>query len=383
VFAMPWSDVGVNELRRQAVQQVLSQQARVGAVAEQFGVSRACVYKWLKRYRAEGEAGLVARSRRPHHSPGRTAAAVESQVCEVRDQHSAWGGEKVHRILQNQHCPGLPSARTVQRILSRCGKVPPHAPPLEPQRFERDGPNELWQVDFKAAVYLQRQPALVRAVPMSIVDDHSRFSLALRVHEGRALEIIWPVLWDVMGTWGLPAAILTDNDSVFRGRRGGVSAWTGRLWRLGIAHLSGHPYHPQTQGKVERLHRTAHEEALKGRAFESLQQLQACLEAFRQEYNYVRPHAALNLDVPADHFGPSPHKRPPKLPAVEYPSGAQLRRVYQNGDISVRGCRIHVGDGLGGEWVQLCETAELLIIEYAGFVARQVPWSQVRSGEWL
>jgi transposase InsO family protein len=301
----------------------------------------------------------------------------------VRKQHPCWGGDKVHRILANQRCPELPSPRTVQRILARTGQVGPASPPGEPQRFERAQPNELWQIDCKKTYYLHQPPQLVKAIPLSIVDDCSRFSLALCVHSGRALEVIWPVLWEVMGTWGLPQAILTDNDGVFRGRRGGVSAWTGRLWRLGIAHLSGRPYHPQTQGKVERFHRTAQEEALAGEVFDSLEHLQAHLDAFRHQYNYQRPHQALNLQVPADLYRPSARKRPEQLPQVQYPSGAQLRRVHQNGAINVRGCRINVGDGLRGEWVQLRETQEMLQIEYAGFVARRVVWTQLKAGEWL
>jgi transposase InsO family protein len=380
---MPWSDVSVMELREQVVQRVLSGGAGVSRVAREFAVSRACVYKWLRRFADEGAGGLQDRSRRPHHSPHRTAGEIEAEVCKMRAHHSTWSGDKVHRKLAERGCPGLPSARTVQRILTRKGQVQERPPPAEPQRFEREAPNELWQIDCKKTYYLQKQPQLVKAVPLSILDDCSRFNLALSVHEGRALEVIWPVLWDVMGTWGLPQAILTDNDGVFRGRRGGVSAWTARLWRLGINHLSGRCYHPQTQGKVERFHRTLQEDALTNEVFESLEHLQAHLDAFRHEYNYEHPHAALDLDVPAQHYTASPRKRPAQLPQVEYPSDADLRRVHQNGAISVRGCRINVGDGLRGEWVQLRETDETLVIEYAGFVARRVAWTQLQSGKWL
>jgi transposase InsO family protein len=378
---MPWSDVTVSELRRLAVHEVLQQGRAVSAVAAAHGVSRSCLHKWLRRYEQQGLPGLTERSRRPEHSPDRTADALEQQVLAVRDRYPTWGGRKVHRYLLD-HGAAPPCARTVDRILARHGRVAPREPALEPQRFERDEPNDQWQIDFKKTVYVRMHPALVKAVPLSIIDDCSRFNLALYAQPTHPLEVIWPVLWETLGAYGMPRAILTDNDGVFRGRRGGISAWTARLWRLGIAHLSGRPYHPQTQGKVERFHRTLHEDVLAGAVFDSVAQVQSALDAFRAAYNYQRPHEALGLDVPAAHYRPSSRPRPEQLPPVQYPAGSELRRVHQNGAINVRGSRVNVGDGLRGEWVSLQDHGQYLVIEYAGFVARRLAWDQLQPGHW-
>jgi transposase InsO family protein len=379
---MPWGDVTVSELRALAVFEVVERGRSVTAVAAEFGITRSCLHKWLRRFAREGAAGLVERSRRPLTSPARSDEALAQLVCEVRDDRPTWGGRKVHRHLQDQGHE-VPCSRTVDRVLARCGRVRPRAPVPEPRRFERSEPNHLWQMDFKATVYVRMQPTLIKAVPLSIIDDHSRFALALYAQPTHPLEVIWPVLWDTLGTFGMPQAILTDNDGMFRGRRGGCSAWTARLYRLGIAHLSGRPYHPQTQGKVERFHRTLHEDVVAGSVFDSVAHVQRELDAFRQVYNYERPHEALDLDVPAAHYRPSLRPRPSALPAVEYETGATLRRVHQNGAINVRNCRINVGDGLRGEQVQLLERDEQLVIEYAGFVIRRLAWDQLQKGQWV
>jgi transposase InsO family protein len=364
------------------VQEVLGRKRPVGEIAAKYGVSRTVVHRWLKRSWAEGVAGMGDRSRRPLCSPRRTPASVEEVVCALRGKRETWGPEKLHRCLQRKGVEGLCSGRTVGRILQRCGKVAPREgpPAAECHCFERPGPNELWQLDFKGHLHLPVYPPL-RVLPMSIEDDHSRFALTLRANGDCQLPTVWGVLWEVFGEYGLPQAILTDNDTVFRGHTGAVTTWTARLWRLGIAHLSGRPYPPQTQGKVERLHGTLQQDVLKRQRFHSLEELQAALDAFRETYNHERPHAALELDVPAEHYRPSP--RPAQLPPVEYPEGAVLRKVWRNGAIKVRGCRLHVGEGLAGEQVQLEDRGEGLRLQHAGHSVREVLWDQLRRDQWV
>ena len=373
------------ELRTKMVHEILTGKDTVTDIAAKYGVSRTVAYKWRNRFLEQGPQGLVDRSRRPHSSPSRTPPAVEEAVCEARKEQPSWGGLKLHRVLSDDGLEGLPTDRTVDRILQRRGKTkpPPPPPPDEPLSFEHPSPNGLWQIDFKSTVYIRFSPSLIKAIPMSIIDDHSRFALALCALPNRPLDTIWPVFWEAMGQWGMPWAILTDNDGVFRGRRGGVSAWTARLWRLGIAHRSGRYYHPQTQGKVERFHGTIKTDVLDQTVLQSVDHLQVCLDQFRYTYNYERPHQALELDTPAAHYEPSSRERPDELPPVVYPEGATLRKVHQNGAINVRNCRINVGDGLRGQYVRLHEGDEILRIEYAGYTARRVAWDQLRKGRWI
>jgi len=323
---MPCKECPVVSQRMDLALEMVRRNRSVREIAAKFGVSRTTAYKWQSRFRARGRDGVENASRRPHHSPAKTPDPIEEFICAMRQRIPHWGPEKIHAFVTNCGTLGLPSGRTVARILKRCGRIEPREPaPTGLTRFQHPAPNELWQIDFKRTVRLNWYPP-IKAIPMAILDDHSRFTIALDANPDRQLHTVWPVLWHAMGQYGLPLCILTDNDSVFR----------------------------------------------------SLEQLQQAFDQFRDTYNHQRPHAALHLDVPADRYGPSPRKRPDHIPPVEYPKGGQIRKVINNGAISVRNCRIHVGEGITGEHVRLHDCDPWLHIEYAGHMFRQVRWDELR-----
>jgi len=370
-------------LRADLALEVLRRKRPVRELAAKYGVSRPTAHKWAKRLAHEGRAGMQTRSRRPHHSPDRTPEPIADFICALRDARPTWGPEKLYAFATDCGTLGVPPPRTAARILKRRDRIRPRKPaPSEITHFQYPHPNDLWQIDFKRAVGLSCCPPR-KAIPMSIVDDHSRFSIGLWANPDRQLDTIWPLLWEALGEYGMPLGILTDNDCVFRGRRGGLSAWTARLLRLGITHTSGRGYHPQPQGKVERLHGTIQTDALAEAVFRSPEQLQVALDEFRDIYNHQRPHAALNLQVPADHYQPSPRTRPERIPALEYPEGAVLRKVMNNGAISVRSCRIDIGEGITGHYVRLHDQHPWLEIEYAGHTVRRLRWDELRPDRWI
>ena len=205
--------------------------------------------------------------------------------------------------------------------------------------FERSRPNALWQLDHKRAVHGRWSR---RSVPLVVEDDASRYLVGLRALPDKGLASTWEALWGMFGEFGLPESVLTDNDGVFHGRRG-PSQFEARLMRLGISVLHGRPYHPQTQGKVERLNGTLELEVLRDGVFRSAADLQAGYDAFRERYNFERPHEALDLAVPASRYEPSRRVRPARVPPMEYAPGAVLRRVQKDGWISWRGWAISVG----------------------------------------
>ncbi|MFT3785147.1 MAG: leucine zipper domain-containing protein [Tepidisphaeraceae bacterium] len=261
----------------------------VAVVCREYGVSRKTAYKWLKVFDARGSddtpRGSIAagastgvlpagvdvlrdRSRRPRSSPRRLGAVVEARVLAERDRHG-WGPRKVHAILRREAlaCPEalapLPCLRTVANVLRRHGRTRPGEPaPPPPQRFERDRPNALWQLDHKGPVEVNRQTLL----PLCVVDaggeasahDHSRYALAFEPLTDRTMARTFAALWEVFGEVGLPEQILCDNAFGTTGtsRPVGLSWWDAQLVRLGIEPIHGRPYHPQTQGKVERLNGT-------------------------------------------------------------------------------------------------------------------------------
>jgi transposase InsO family protein len=360
---MPWHEVSRVESRLLFVEGCRSGRWSISEGCRRFGISRRTGHKWLSRYKAEGVAGLEDRSRAPHRVTYATASAVELALVALRRQHPYWGVRKLRQLLSCDKAT-IPPERTANRILKRHCLVVPAESQAEPvQRFERSRPNALWQMDHKSALHGSWAR---RSVPLVVVDDASRYLLGLQSLTDKGVTSTWEALWEIFGEFGLPESILSDNDSVFHGRRG-PSQIEVRLMRLGIDVLHGRPYHPQTQGKVERLNGTLEREVLRNGRFASAADLQSGFDAFRWRYNYQRPHEALDMAVPASRYEPSPRRRPPELPTVEYASGAVLRRVQKNGWMSWRGATVAIGEGLCGELVEVREADEGIELYYGRY----------------
>ena len=156
------------EQKMEFVNMALNSELSMNELCDRFGISRPTGYKWLKRYREEGLDGLYERSRRPLRSPARTAEPIERLIVELRKDDPAWGARKLHRILERgiesgrYHIDRLPCPSTVHRILKRKGLVEKHKSDRATvhQRFERDMPNELWQMDFKGYFRTLGRPAV-------------------------------------------------------------------------------------------------------------------------------------------------------------------------------------------------------------------------------
>ena len=367
---MPWRNAPVSEQRLVLVNLVEHLHHPVAQVCRQMGVSRKTAYKWLARYRAAPDQPLGDRSRRPRHQPRRTAAGIEAELVAARDAYG-WGARKLRALLGS---PGrtLPSIPTVHRVLQRHGRVHPRVPVPPPplQRFERTGPNDLWQLDHKGPIEIGRQ----KRYPLTILDDHSRYLLAVEPCGDLAMATAWAVLWEVFAQAGLPAALLCDHAFAVKHEMPGTlcrfEAW---LIRLGIQPLHGRPYHPQTQGKVERLHGTYEREMYRHVRRDCDEHFRADARAWRQLYNRTRPHEALGDQPPITRWRISPRPRPDTLPAVAYPAGARLRVCDAKGEINYAGQRIAVGAGLAGEPLRLEEDAVELRVYYAWKKIRVIP----------
>jgi transposase InsO family protein len=357
---MPWGTNTVSELRTAFAHAVRTAGRSVSRAARDFGISRKTAYKWLARF--DAQQPMSDGSRRPHRSPSRTPDALEQAVLEVRERFG-WGPRKIRALLANSSQP-TPSVRTIADILRRHRRIAPTpAPePADCQRFERARPNELWQLDFKGWVEVGR----TRVSPLSILDDHSRFLLALRPCTDLTMGTAWNVLWEAFGDYGLPEAILCDNP--------GVSWFESRLLRLGIRPVHGRPYHPQTQGKVERLHGTLVREVYPRLDTSSIARFAAGLDHWRQGvYNPLRPHEALGDQPPITRWRPSSRPRPDRLPAVVYPPGSVLRRVGSNGIFHYHKARILAGQGLVGEHVRVEESDGRVVVYYTSKEIRRIP----------
>jgi transposase InsO family protein len=373
---MPWKDYPVSQQRIALVHQLLIAGRPLAQVAREFGVSRKTAYKWRERYQLDRDAPLADRSRRPRRSPGRCDEQLESRVLALRRQYN-WGPRKIHRLLldDRQVKPiAVPSIRTVATILKRRGCVGADRdrstdPPAPPQSFERSGPNELWQLDHKGPIEVARQ----RVTPLTVIDDHSRYCLCFAPLSDVTLTSLWPVLWDLFGEVGLPEAILCDN--AFSGRSVGLSSFDAALVRLNVKPIHGRAYHPQTQGKVERLHRSANDELIHFDARrDRLDHFADDCQRWRNVYNTIRPHEALGDRPPAARWWPSHRKRPAVMPTeVSYPSDAITRRVSVAGDFRYQNARIVVGRALCGQTCRIEPREHELAVYYSWKLLRVIP----------
>jgi len=322
-------------------------------------VSRTTAKLWVGRAREFGIAQMPFPSRRPRSSPRETEAQIVAMVLAARALHPSWGARKLRLVLWPEGDAPV-CERTMDRILARAGLVAraaPHSPAVG--RFERESPNELWQIDFKGL----GEPSPAYKI-LSVLDDRSRFLVSLSRIDAPRGDLVSKALWDVFGEYGMPLAILSDNENCFHCRYSkGPSYLEARLWRLGIKTPHGRAGHPQTQGKVERFHRTLQETL--GKDLRNPERVESAMSAFRNEYNWTRPHEAIDMATPGSKYVSSLRKRPPELPPSVPPQGAQVRRVDASGKIRFRGETYRAGRGLVGELVAIVQDEERLCLRYA------------------
>lgn len=347
---MPWQEVSIMESREDFCQLALKEGANMREMCRRFGISPTTGYEWRARYQEAGRPALVDRSRRPESSPWKTPDALEDAVIALRQEHPAWGGRKLRAVLLRDGI-AAPNASTITEILRRHELLsPPEAWRIPPTRFEAPFPNALWQMDYKGHFGLVGGG---RCHPLTILDDHSRFALAIRAHPDERTTRVKADLIHVFQRYGLPNRILCDNGPPWAASGYGtftaLSVW---LLHLDIIVIHGRPWHPQTQGKEERFHLTLKKEVLT-RSFQNCDQAQPAFNVFRRTYNYVRPHEALGLLPPISRYEPSARSYPEHLPPIEYPEGAEVRRVRSRGTIKFRGQQYFLGEGFYGYPVAL------------------------------
>ena len=340
---MPWSEVSVMSQREEFVGLAGQPHSNIRLLSRRYGVSPTTAYKWLERHRRRGRDGLEDLSRTPHHSPGRCLPMIEEAVLRLRDRHPAWGARKLRRRLLVTAGAPVPSASTVHQILLRHGRIDPKESLKHRafQRFEHPAPNQLWQMDFKG--HFRTHTA--RCHPLTVLDDHSRFALGLQACADERTDTVQQRLSSIFRLYGLPDRMTMDNGAPWGGdshhRFTPLTAW---LLRLDVHVSHSRPYHPQTQGKDERLHRTLGDELLRRRSFSDLTDTQQAFDQWRHVYNFQRPHQALEMEVPASRYRPSPRTFPETLPPILYQPGDLVRNVQMGGELWFKGRPFKIGN---------------------------------------
>ena len=377
---MPWKECSAVSERTEFVGLAQAESANVSELCRRFGISRKTGYKWLQRLAVGGPSGLADRSRRPLNSPGRTSEAMELWVLAVRAEHPAWGGRKIRRVLLNDEHKGVPAASTITAILHRHGLIDKEESNKHRAwtRFEHDRPNDLWQMDFKGHFALDRG----RCHPLTVLDDHSRYCVGLQACGNERGSTVRERLTGMFRRHGLPCRMLMDNGAPWGSDPDHpwtpLTAW---LLRLGIWISHGRPYHPQTQGKDERFHRTLKAELLRGRRFENLTACQGSFDGWRETYNVRRPHEALDMETPISRYSVSDRAFPKELPAIEYGPADTVRRVYDGGQITLNHREYRVGKAFRGYPVALRGTKRDGLLEVY-FCTQRIGWIDERTGTW-
>lgn len=371
---MPWRVKDKVELRLEFIRRA-ERGENISKLCREYGISRPTGYLWLKRYQTSGTVwALEDRSHRPQHCPHRIEWSIEKRVIKLRERYG-WGARKLQSLLVNEDI-SLPVV-TINRIIARNGLLVPgqcHRP--AEQRFERQAPNELWQTDLKGSM----GHGQARCEPLSIIDDHSRFSVGLHPVRTSALEPIQGAFQRTFQEYGVPAAMLMDHGNPWWGTAQiiGLTRLSVWLMRQDIELIFSGYNHPQTQGKVERFHRTlAHAVYHVGipKDFKSWAPL---LRRFRKDYNHVRPHEALGMQVPASRYTPSRVPFKSKPPEVSYPSGSKVVKIDSLGRFSFGKRRLFASAALANEFARIEELQSSLLVYYRKTIIREI---DLRTGE--
>ncbi len=248
--------------RLRLVEKMLLSGTDISELSAQFGISRKTAYKWLNRYKAGGIAALKNQSREPVIQPNKSPNTVEQAILRVHRKFPYWGPYKLKQYLINKRLlDSIPSHPTISQILKRhgCKVIKNNKSQPSKIRFEREHPNALWQMDFKGNFMTQ----LHRCYPLSIIDDYSRYSVGLSACRDEKKDTVKSCLIACFKEYGLPEQINVDNGNPW-GKVNSQGPTQLAVWlmkqEIRLTHSS--PYHPQTNGKVERFHRTLKLEVL-------------------------------------------------------------------------------------------------------------------------
>ena len=356
---MAWRAEKVVEQRAQFVALVGRKERDFKSLCAEFGISRPTGYRWWKRYQALGIEGMEDRSRRPARSPGQTPEMVEQLVETMRNRRPDWGARKLQIQLRDQGFV-LPTG-TIHRILVRKELIREQdrtRPAVK--RFERSEPNTLWQMDFKGPKGWHQQLG-----PLSVLDDCSRYVLALAATGSTKEAAVREVLQPVFETCGVPQQMLMDHGCPWWNDQG-IRGWTRlAIWLMKQdiqLYFSGYN-HPQTQGKVEHFHRSL-TAALLRRGTPPDAQRQTWLNEYRHEHNHLRPHQALDMKTPDQIWRKSslPFQKSP-APWI-YPQDYETAVVEKGGQVKIDRLRHWISGALAGEQIGLLDAGSGRVFAY-------------------
>lgn len=331
---MAWRETTKMEQKIEFINEWRSGQFTIAELSRHFEISRPTAYKWITRYQEMGLQGLRELGRSPRNHPNKTLPEIEKRIVFYRKKYPRWGGEKIWKFLHNDfEAEHIPSISTVDRILKRNGLVVPRkrirrVKPVHPI-FDPQQCNEVWSADFKGKFKMGNKKY---CYPLTIADSYSRYVFSAKGMYGERYKPTKLEFRRVFREFGMPLQIHTDNGKPFAAVQAVKRMTRLAVWfiELGIEPVYSDPASPQQNGRHERMHQDLKGDATRPPGY-NLRTQQRKLNKFVYEYNYVRPHATLELETPGSvhEYSPRPFKE--KIEDWVYPDYCEVRRVTKNG----------------------------------------------------
>lgn len=344
---MPMEDKTVEKQRKEFAEKAQTTD-NFSALCREYNITRKTGYKWKERY-ANNEP-MTDRSKVPNKVANRTPYEIEQQILQVRYENPKWVGKQIQHFLEMNGVENIPCSKTIGNILKRKGCISKEASLAHQpyKRFERSKCNQMWQTDFKGDFGLLDG---TRCYPLDILDDHSRFCIKIAVKPN--LLGVLDSFQEAFYEYGIPNSVLSDNGGTFRGLHGGYTQFEKWLMNNDVLPIHGRVKHPQTQGKIERFHRTMKEELLNIYQFNNLSEADLALQEWRNKYNYTRGHHALNMKCPGEVYEPSQKKYTGIIKPYEYSGEYHVIKVNSWGYLRFAKWQEYLSETMIGEQIEL------------------------------
>jgi putative transposase len=357
-LSMAWELKSVEDQREKLIEAYINGTFTMTELCKSFGISRKTAYKWCKRFFTQGKEGLKNQSRAPHYPNTSYDDEIIKMALELKLKRMSWGPKKIVFCLKRDH-PKIkwPSPTRLYEIFKDNNLI-------VPRRFRKrvsgthplgdlNNNNDVWIADFKGWFLTEDQN---KCEPLTITDGFSRYLIKCNHLERKTVNSVWPIFKEAFEEYGLPNRIRTDNGSPFG------SMGIGRLTKLSIYFIKAgvmpewiNPGHPEENGRHERFHLTLQKAVASPPAANLHEQIKRMV-AFHQEYNFERPHEALEMNTPASCYNNSKRKWDGILRSPEYDTNLmQVRKVGQNGCIWLKHEPYYLSETLKEEYVGLQE----------------------------
>jgi putative transposase len=358
---MAWEKFKVEEQRLQLVEAYIAGNASMADLSIKYGISRKTAYKWYHRFLEEGKEGLLDQSRAPENPIILYPEELIERTIDYKLKHRNWGPKKILINLQKAYPnENWPSPTRLYEIFKDYNlvtkrRIRSKVPATSPLGGLIDC-NDTWSVDFKGWFITGDGH---KCEPLTIKDCVSRFLIRCTHLNPHTSDYVWPIFDEAFKEYGLPRRMRSDNGPPF------ASVGVGRLTKLSVKLIKAgvipewiNPGHPEENGRHERFHLTLKQEVASPPKETLIVQIRAMRE-FLEEYNYIRPHEALNMKTPGSCYCSSPRTWNGVLKSPEYDTREMIvRKVQSNGEITFRNKDQFIGEALIGEYIGLKPSQE-------------------------